>query len=256
MAMIESALPPRYTERDTIAHGGMADVFRASDETLGRVVAIKVLAERWARNKEFRARFLREARTAASLSGERFVIAIYDVGETVDGLPYIVMEYAPGGTVADRLREGRPEAGTGGQMAGTGCFGARYRACPRHRAPRRQARQLSAHGRRHRARLGLRHRASGGIRHADRGGDCAGLRGVHGARAGSGRAEHCRDRPLRARLRRLRDVYRQETLRAREHDGRGGGPRQRAAANGARRRPAVAAGTRSRLPTRAREASP
>ena len=111
MATIETALPPRYTELDTIAHGGMADVFRASDEILGRVVAIKVLAERWARNKEFRARFLREARTAASLSGERFVIAIYDVGETEDGLPYIVMEYAPGGTVADRLQEGRPEAG-------------------------------------------------------------------------------------------------------------------------------------------------
>ena len=111
MAVMGSLLPPRYTARETIAQGGMADVFRAKDETLGRVVAIKVLAERYARNKEFHARFLREARTAASLSGERFVVAIYDVGETVDGLPYIVMEYAPGGTVADRLREGRPEVG-------------------------------------------------------------------------------------------------------------------------------------------------
>jgi serine/threonine-protein kinase len=111
MAVMGSLLPARYTERETIAQGGMADVFRARDETLGRVVAIKVLAERCARNKEFHARFLREARTAASLSGERFVIAIYDVGETMDGLPYIVMEYAPGGTVADRLRGGRPEAG-------------------------------------------------------------------------------------------------------------------------------------------------
>ena len=109
MAVLGSLLPPRYTERVPIAHGGMADVFRAHDESLGRVVAIKVLAERCARNNEFHARFLREARTAASLSGERFVIAIYDVGETVDGLPYIVMEYAPGGTVADRLRGGRPE---------------------------------------------------------------------------------------------------------------------------------------------------
>lgn len=111
MAVMGSLLPPRYTERETIAQGGMADVFRARDETLGRVVAIKVLAERYARNHEFHTRFLREARTAASLSGERFVVAIYDVGETVDGLPYIVMEYAPGGTVADRLRGGRPEPG-------------------------------------------------------------------------------------------------------------------------------------------------
>ena len=111
MAVMGSSLSPRYTERETIAHGGMADVFRARDETLDRVVAIKVLAERWARNEEFHARFLREARMAASLSDERFVIAIYDVGETVDGLPYIVMEYAPGGTVADRLRGGRIELG-------------------------------------------------------------------------------------------------------------------------------------------------
>ena len=111
MAVMGSSLSPRYTERETIAHGGMADVFRARDETLDRVVAIKVLAERWARNEEFHARFLREARMAASLSDERFVIAIYDVGETVDGLPYIVMEYAPGGTVADRLRAGRIELG-------------------------------------------------------------------------------------------------------------------------------------------------
>ena len=111
MATIETSLPPRYTERETIAQGAMADVLRARDETLGRVVAIKVLAERCARNNEFHARFLREARTAASLSDERFVVAIYDVGETVDGLPYIVMEYAPGGTVADRLRGGRPEVG-------------------------------------------------------------------------------------------------------------------------------------------------
>ena len=111
MAVMGALLPPRYSERETIAQGGMADVFRARDEILGRVVAIKVLAERYARNKEFHARFLREARTAASLSGERFVVAIYDVGETVDGLPYIVMEYAPGGTVADRLRGSRPEVG-------------------------------------------------------------------------------------------------------------------------------------------------
>jgi eukaryotic-like serine/threonine-protein kinase len=111
MAAIGTSLPPRYTELETIAHGGMADVFRARDEILGRVVAVKVLSERCARNEEFHARFLREARTAASLSGERFVIAIYDVGETVDGLPYIVMENAPGGTVADRLRGGRPEPG-------------------------------------------------------------------------------------------------------------------------------------------------
>ena len=69
-------------------------------------MAVKVLSGRWAADQEFHARFLRESRTAASLSGEPNVIAIYDVGESRDALPFIVMEYATGGTLADRLREG------------------------------------------------------------------------------------------------------------------------------------------------------
>ena len=104
--MTRASLPSRYAAPELVAHGGMADVYRASDERLGRVVAIKVLAERYARQPEFRARFLREARTAATLTGEPNVVAIYDVGETADGLPFIVMEYASDGTVADRLRAG------------------------------------------------------------------------------------------------------------------------------------------------------
>ncbi len=100
------SLPSRYALPELVAHGGMADVYRASDERLGRVVAIKVLAERYARQPEFRKRFLREAQTAATLTGEPNVVAIYDVGETTDGIPFIVMEYASDGTVADRLRAG------------------------------------------------------------------------------------------------------------------------------------------------------
>ena len=99
-------LPARYAGMTAIAHGGMGDVVRATDDRLGRTVAIKVLAERYATNDEFRARFLRESQTAASLSNEPYVIAIYDVGESDGGLPFIVMEYLPGGTLADRLRDG------------------------------------------------------------------------------------------------------------------------------------------------------
>jgi hypothetical protein len=84
----------------------MGDVYRATDSTLGRTVAVKVLSGRWASHDEFHARFLREARTAANLSGEPHVISIYDVSETGDGLPFIVMEYATHGTVADRLQRG------------------------------------------------------------------------------------------------------------------------------------------------------
>jgi hypothetical protein len=105
------ALPPRYATPEPIASGGMGEVYRATDATLGRIVAVKVLSGRWAGHDEFNARFLREARTAANLSGEPHVISIYDVSETADGLPFIVMEYARHGTVGDRLARGavRPE---------------------------------------------------------------------------------------------------------------------------------------------------
>ena len=100
-------LPPRYTTPELVAYGGMAEVYRATDESLGRTVAVKVLSERYGRDHELHERFMREARTAASLSGEPNVIVIHDVGETETGQPFIVMEYVAGGTVADRLRAGR-----------------------------------------------------------------------------------------------------------------------------------------------------
>ncbi|HEY7381251.1 MAG TPA: serine/threonine-protein kinase [Gaiella sp.] len=104
------SLPPRYELPELIAHGGMGDVFRATDTALERTVAIKMLAERYAGDDEFRTRFTREARTAARLSGEPNVIRIYDVGES-EGLPYIVMEYVSGGSIATRLRAGPVDPG-------------------------------------------------------------------------------------------------------------------------------------------------
>ena len=113
MPVTRPALPPRYATPEPIASGGMGEVYRATDATLGRTVAVKVLSGRWAGHDEFNARFLREARTAANLSGEPHVISIYDVSETADGLPFIVMEYARHGTVGDRLERGAvpPEQG-------------------------------------------------------------------------------------------------------------------------------------------------
>jgi tRNA A-37 threonylcarbamoyl transferase component Bud32 len=104
--MTRHVLPSRYASPELIAHGGMGEVYRATDELLGRTVAVKVLAERWATDPEFHERFLREARTAASLSPEPNVIVIYDVSETGEDLPVIVMEYATRGSLADRLRQG------------------------------------------------------------------------------------------------------------------------------------------------------
>jgi serine/threonine-protein kinase len=87
----------------------MASVWCARDRALGRNVAIKLLAERFAYDEGAMERFMREARAAARLSGHPNVVMIYDVGETdaVDTEPsraFIVMEYLAGGTVADALR--------------------------------------------------------------------------------------------------------------------------------------------------------
>ncbi|HJU49109.1 MAG TPA: serine/threonine-protein kinase, partial [Gaiellaceae bacterium] len=98
-------LPPRYVSLEMIASGGMADVYRGRDAVLEREVAIKVLGERHADDDELRARFSREAQTAASLSGEPGVITIFDVGEAA-GRPFMVMELLPGGSLADRLQAG------------------------------------------------------------------------------------------------------------------------------------------------------
>jgi beta-lactam-binding protein with PASTA domain len=85
----------------------MAEVYRARDLRLDRVVAIKTLRADLARDPTFQARFRREAQSAASLNHPS-VIAVYDTGEDVmDGnpVPYIVMEYVEGRTLRDVLRD-------------------------------------------------------------------------------------------------------------------------------------------------------
>jgi serine/threonine protein kinase len=104
-------LPDRYAIRRPIATGGMASVWCARDRMLGRSVAIKLIAERFARDEAALERFKREARAAARLSSHRHVVTIYDIGQASDpaaplGRPFIVMEFLPGGTVADALRVG------------------------------------------------------------------------------------------------------------------------------------------------------
>ncbi|HEY4829647.1 MAG TPA: serine/threonine-protein kinase [Solirubrobacteraceae bacterium] len=105
----ELGLPGRYEPVRHIATGGMASVWCARDRSLGRNVAIKLLAERFAHDADAAERFMREARAAARLSGHPNVVMTYDVGETdAAGIEppraFIVMEYLAGGTVADALR--------------------------------------------------------------------------------------------------------------------------------------------------------
>jgi serine/threonine protein kinase len=89
-----------------IASGGMADVYKARQESLDRIVAIKILPAALSRDETFRARFEQEARAVAQLHHPS-ILTVFDYGEQ-DGLTYIVMEYAPGGTLKDRLTRPLP----------------------------------------------------------------------------------------------------------------------------------------------------
>jgi serine/threonine-protein kinase len=99
-------LPDRYRVVRHIASGGMASVWEVEDLLLGRLVAVKVLGAQFAADPGARARFQREARTAAQVSDQTHVVTIYDIGEHGDDA-FIVMEHFAGGTVADRLRSAR-----------------------------------------------------------------------------------------------------------------------------------------------------
>jgi eukaryotic-like serine/threonine-protein kinase len=107
VATAAAPLPARYEVRGRLGVGGMATIWAAHDTVLGRLVAVKVLADHLAEQPRFVERFQREARTAASLSGHPNVVTIYDVGEH-EGRPFIVMEHLQSGTLSDRLRGGAP----------------------------------------------------------------------------------------------------------------------------------------------------
>jgi eukaryotic-like serine/threonine-protein kinase len=103
MAVRGGLLPERYAGPQPIGRGGMGSIYRATDTTLGRAVAIKVLDDRYSEDENVRARFTREALAAARLSGYPNIVTIYDVGEYQDR-PYIVMEYLGGGSLDERIR--------------------------------------------------------------------------------------------------------------------------------------------------------
>jgi serine/threonine-protein kinase len=99
----------RYELDGIVGRGGMAEVYRARDIRLDRIVAVKTLREDLARDQTFQARFRREAQSAASLNNPS-IVAVYDTGEDdTDGshIPYIVMEYVDGRTLRELLREDR-----------------------------------------------------------------------------------------------------------------------------------------------------
>ena len=101
-------LGDRYELEGVVGRGGMAEVYRARDLRLDRVVAIKTLRTDLARDQTFQARFRREAQSAASLNNPS-IVAVYDTGEDMSTgvpVPFIVMEYVDGKTVRELLNDG------------------------------------------------------------------------------------------------------------------------------------------------------
>lgn len=96
----------RYQVKERVGVGGMAEVYRAHDELLGREVALKVLSSRFAHDRAFVERFRREAQAAANLSHPN-IVSLYDYGAD-DGTYFIVMEYIDGRSLGDVIKEGGP----------------------------------------------------------------------------------------------------------------------------------------------------
>jgi serine/threonine-protein kinase len=86
-----------YRLEEQVGQGGMAVVFRARDEHLGRVVALKILAPALAADEAFRQRFVRESRAAAAVD-DPHIVPVFEAGEA-SGVLFIAMRFVPGGDV-------------------------------------------------------------------------------------------------------------------------------------------------------------
>jgi serine/threonine-protein kinase len=96
----------QYRLEAQIGSGGMAVVFRARDQRLGRPVAVKILAPALASEQAFRQRFIREQRVAAAVD-DPHIIPVFEAGE-FDGHLFIAMRYVPGGDLGSRIRRSGP----------------------------------------------------------------------------------------------------------------------------------------------------
>jgi serine/threonine-protein kinase len=105
-AVIGSFVDRRYKVVSRLGSGGMADVYLAEDEQLGRKIALKLLHRRFAEDPDFVERFRREAQAAAGLQHPN-VVGVYDRGG-YDGTYYIAMEYISGRTLKQLIRDEAP----------------------------------------------------------------------------------------------------------------------------------------------------
>jgi eukaryotic-like serine/threonine-protein kinase len=103
--------PPRigrYSLVRRVGAGGFATVWLARDEQLDAEVAVKILSDNWIDEDDVRRRFLAEGRFLRRVDSPH-VVGVHDVGETDDGRPYLVLTYADGGSLADRIKAGPME---------------------------------------------------------------------------------------------------------------------------------------------------
>jgi serine/threonine protein kinase/Tfp pilus assembly protein PilF len=91
---------------EMIGRGGMGVVYKAHDSRLDRVVAIKTVPAHLLEDRATRERFRREAKILAALSHSHIGV-IHDILDQADGSTYLILEYVPGQTLAERIRDGR-----------------------------------------------------------------------------------------------------------------------------------------------------
>ena len=103
MVKIGMVIGGRYEIQELIGTGGMSDVYRAKDNKLNRNVAVKVLKQEFSENRDFVAKFRREAEAAANLMHPN-IVTVYDVGEE-NGISYIVMELVDGYTLKQYIEK-------------------------------------------------------------------------------------------------------------------------------------------------------
>jgi DNA helicase II / ATP-dependent DNA helicase PcrA len=97
----KGALIAHYRILEPVGSGGMGAVYKAFDEKLNRIVALKLLAPDAVADKDRRRRFLQEARAASSLNHPH-ILTVFEIGET-DGKPYMAMEYVEGETLRQKI---------------------------------------------------------------------------------------------------------------------------------------------------------
>jgi serine/threonine protein kinase len=95
----------RYALVRRVGAGGFATVWLARDEQLDAEVAVKILSDNWIEDDDVRRRFLAEGRFLRKVDS-LYVVGVHDIGETEDGRPYMVLTYADGGTLAERIKAG------------------------------------------------------------------------------------------------------------------------------------------------------